>query len=106
MWFVPGPSVNGEENGRSPNPQKIEIADFAPKDTEETMPQLLKKVNKLLKEHPPSGNMVHQAEIVYCHDIANKVSRGNVKFSCLVVKDCLKIFLVLDLFYYFHTQGK
>ena len=61
MWFIPGPSANGEENGndmRSANPQKVEVADFAPKDTEETIPQLLKKVNKVLKERPPSGNLV------------------------------------------------
>ena len=59
MWFIPGPPANGEENGngtRSLNPQKVEVADFAPKDTEETIPHLLKKVNKVLKERPPSGN--------------------------------------------------
>ena len=58
MWFVPGPQPNGEENGRPSTTQKIEVADFAPKDTEETVPQLLKKVNKLLKEKPPSGNRI------------------------------------------------
>ena len=56
MWFVPGPSPNAEENGHSSNTQKIEVADFAPKDTEETVPHLLKKVNRLLKEKPPSGS--------------------------------------------------
>ena len=58
MWFVPGPSPNAEENGQSTNTQKIEVADFAPKDTEETVPQLLKKVNRLLKEKPPSGSEI------------------------------------------------
>ncbi len=58
MWFVPGvgnSSSNGEENASSTQTGKLDFEDFVPKDNEMTLPQLIKKVNRCLKEKPLPG---------------------------------------------------
>ncbi len=61
MWFIPGVGnlSNGEEDGGSSQTGRLGSEDFAPKDNEMTLTQLIKKVNKCLKDKPLPGQLYY-----------------------------------------------